>query len=46
LKYKFICRFKLAADMVGGGIREFENDKDRSVLLERELIGLCMDGYW
>ena len=27
-KYKLICRFKLAADMVRGGIREFVNDTD------------------
>ena len=25
LKYKLICRFKLATDMVGGGIQEFVN---------------------
>ena len=29
LKYKLICHFKLAVDMVGGGIREFVNDMDR-----------------
>ena len=28
LKYKLVCCFKLAADMVGGGIREFVNDLD------------------
>ena len=26
LKYKLICRFKLMADMAGGGIQEFVND--------------------
>ena len=28
LKYKLICHFKLAADVVGGGIQEFVNDTD------------------
>ena len=28
LKYKLVCCFKLAADMVGAGIREFVNDMD------------------
>ena len=27
---KLICRFMLAADMVGGGIREFVNDVTRT----------------
>ena len=27
-KYKLICRFKLVADMVRGGIKEFANDTD------------------
>ena len=46
LKYKLICRLKLVADMVGGGIREFVSDTDRPALLERELMGLGVDGYW
>ena len=45
LKYKLICRFKLAVDMVGGGIREFMIDTDRPVFLKRELMGLAVDGY-
>ena len=32
--------------MVGGGIREFVNDSDGPASLERELMGLDMDGYW
>jgi hypothetical protein len=46
LKYKLICHSKLAADMVGGGIQEFVNDKDGPTFLERELTGLSVDGYW
>ena len=46
LKYKSICHFKLVADMVGGGVREFVNDMDGPAFLERELIGLGVDGYW
>ena len=44
LKYK-LCRFKLAMDMVEGGIREFVNDTDGPAFLKRELLGLGMDGY-
>ena len=45
LKYKLKCRFKLVVNMVGGGIREFVNDMDRPASLERELMGLGVDGY-
>jgi hypothetical protein len=45
LKYKLICYFKLVADMVRGGIREFLNDVDGPAFLERELIFLGVDGY-
>ena len=46
LKCKLICRFKLVADMVGDGIREFVNDMDRPAFLERELMSLGMERYW
>ena len=42
MKYKLICHFKLAKDMVEGGIREFVNDAERPAFLERELMGLVM----
>ena len=45
LKYKWICCFKLEADMVRHGIREFVYDTYRSAFLERELMELCVDGY-
>ena len=35
----------LAADVVGGGIREFMNNVDGPAFLERELVGLGVDGY-
>ena len=41
-----IRRFMLVADMVRGGIREFVNDMDGPDFLERELVGLGVDGYW
>ena len=44
-KYKLICRFKLAADVVRGGIWEFVNDMDRPAFLEREVMELGVDGY-
>ena len=43
MKYSLICYFKLAADMVGGGIREFVNDMDVPAFLERELMGLYIN---
>ena len=45
LKYKLMCSFKLAADMVRGCIREFVNDMDGPAFLERKLMGLGVDGY-
>jgi hypothetical protein len=33
------------ADMVGGGIREFVDDTDGPACLERDLVGLGVDGY-
>ena len=32
--------------MVGGDIWEFVNDTDRPAFLERELVGLDVEGYW
>ena len=40
-----IRRFMLAADVVGGGIWEFMNNADGPAFLERELVGLGVDGY-
>ena len=45
LKYKLICCFKLAADMIWVGIREFVNDADGPASLEKQLMGLGVDGY-
>ena len=45
LKYKLICRFKLAVDMFGGGIWEFVNDTDDLHSWKGRLMGLGMDGY-
>ena len=40
-----ICRFMYAADVVGGSIRKFVYDADGPAFLERELVGLGVDGY-
>jgi hypothetical protein len=40
-----LCHFKLSADMIGDGIREFLYDMDRSSFLKRELMRFDMDGY-
>ena len=46
LQNELICRFILVVDMAGGGIWKFVNDMDRPAFLERELVGLGVDGYW
>ena len=43
---QLICRFILAADVVGDGIREFVDDRDGPAFLERELVRFGADGYW
>ena len=42
---ELIRRFMLAADVVESGIWEFLNNMDGSAFLERELVGLGVDGY-
>ena len=42
LEDKLICRFKLAADVVWGGIRYFVYDTNRPAFLE----GLSVDSNW
>ena len=44
LKYELVCCFELAADMVGGGVREFLNNADRPAFLERKPMRFGMDG--
>ena len=34
LKYELVCCFKLAADMVMGGLKEFVNDADGPAFLK------------
>ena len=45
LKYKLICRFKLAVDMVGVASGSFLNNMNGPAFLERQLMGIHMDGY-
>ena len=45
LKYRLICHFKLVTRHGRGGIREFVNDANEPAFLERELMGLGVDGY-
>ena len=45
LKNKLICHFILAVDMFGAGVQEFVNDTDKPAFLERQLMGLGVDGY-
>ena len=45
LKYKLVCSLKLGTDIFGGDIREFVNDADRPIFLERELMELSVGGY-
>ena len=44
-----LVRFKKTVDMpfvVGIGIRELVSNTDEPAFLERELVGLGVDGYW
>ena len=38
--------FNMGVDLVEGGIREFVDGTDGPAFLERELVGLGVDGYW
>ena len=42
---ELIHRFILAADVVGDGIWKFMNNAEGPAFLERELVGLGVDGY-
>ena len=44
-QYQLICCFMLALDVVMGGIRKFVNSTDGPASLERELVGLGVEGY-
>jgi hypothetical protein len=37
--------FQIGGDVVGGGILEFVNDTDGPAFIEREPMGLGVDGY-
>ena len=42
---QLICSLMLGADVVRGGIQQVVNNADGSAFLERELVGLGVDGY-
>ena len=44
LKYKLVSCFKLAADMDGCDIGEY--DADGPAFMKRELVGFVVDRYW
>ena len=46
LEDKLVCSFKLAADVVWGGVRQFVYDTNRPAFLERDLVGLCVNDNW
>ena len=46
LEDKLVCSFKLAADVVWGGVRWFVYDNNRPAFLERDLLGLSVDSNW
>ena len=45
IQNQFIHCFMLAADVVGGGIREFVNNTEGPAFQKRELVGLNVDRY-
>ena len=46
LEDELVCSFKLAVNMVKGGIWQFMNDTNRPALMERNMVGLCVNGNW
>ena len=46
LENKFVCNFKLAMDMVRGGVRKLLCDMDRSAILKGDLVALFVGGNW
>ena len=41
-----VCSFKLAVNVVRGGIWQFVNDTLQTSKLEGDLMGLCVNGNW
>ena len=46
LEIELVSSFKLSADVVWGGVWWFVYDTDRPAFLERNLVGLGVDGNW
>ena len=46
LEDDLVCNFKLTANVVRNGNRKFMYDANRSAILKRDLLGLCVDGNW
>ena len=46
LEDKLVCSFKLVTDVVWGGVGYFVYDANRPAFLERDLVGLSVDGNW
>ena len=43
---ELVCSFKLAANVVSGGVWLFVYDTNRPEFLERDVVGLCVNGNW
>ena len=43
---ELVCGFKLVANVVRGGMWQFVNDTNRPAFLERDLVGLSVNGNW
>ena len=41
-----VSGFNLVVNVVRGGIWQFVNDTNRPAFLERDLVGLCVNGNW
>ena len=39
-------RFQTGSKCRWGGIRQFVNDTNRPAFLEKDLVGLCVNGSW
>ena len=41
-----VCCFKLVANVARSGVWQFVYDTNKQAFLERNLVGLCVNGNW
>ena len=46
MENKLVCSFKLVTNVVRGGVWQFVYDTTKPAFLERDLVGLGVNGNW